>query len=148
MSIVRSAAIAVSTAICAATLATGAPARAQAAERATATRSASHATRPMDTSQRVASGQTVPGQGWLSYFGVGLYIDVDTSAAHFTGAPTYTTSVGGYGNHWALTGTSAVYSPTATGFRMYIRWSDGHAMSVADAQNNGWYVNWVGVDNP
>lgn len=146
MSIARSATVVLSTAAFAATLLTGAPARAQ--DHLTATQGLSQAVRAKNTTQRIASGSTTPGQGWVSYFGVGLYIDVDTSSAHFTGTPIYTSSVGGVGGQWALTGTSAIYSPTATGFRIYIRWSDGRAMSVADAQTYGWHVNWVGVDNP
>jgi hypothetical protein len=146
MSIARSATAALSTAAFAATLLTGASA--QAADHPTATRLGFHAMQSMDTSQRVASGSTVPGQGWVSYFGTGLYIDVDTSSAHFTGRPTYTSTVGGIGGQWALTGTGAIYSPTATGFRIYIRWSDGHAISPTDAQTFQWHVNWIGVDNP
>jgi hypothetical protein len=146
MSIVRSATVALSTAAFAATLVTGAPALA--ADQPAASRLVSHVMEAKDSSQRVASGSTVPGQGWMPYLGIGVYIDVDTSSGHFTGRPTYTSSVGGDGSQWTLTGTSAIYSPTATGFRIYIRWSDGHAMTPADAQARRWYVNWVGVDNP
>jgi hypothetical protein len=147
MSIMRSATVALSTVAFAATLLTEAPAQA-ADQQPTATRGVSQAVQSKDTSQRVASGSTAPGQGWVSYFGVGLYIDVDTSSAHFTGTPTYTSTVGGIGGQWSLTGTSAIYSPTSTGFRIYIRWSDGRAMTVADAQTFQWHVNWIGVDNP
>jgi hypothetical protein len=102
-----------------------------------------------NTTQRIASGSTVPGQGWVAYAGnAGLYIDVDTSSARFTGNPVYTSSVGGIGGQWGLTGTSAIYSPTATGFRIYIRWSDGRPITPAEAQTYNWYVNWIGVDNP
>lgn len=146
MSIARSATVALSTAAFAATLLTGAPA--DAVDRSTPERGATPAAESMDTSQRIASGRTNPGEGWMPYFGVGIYIDVDTTSGHFTGTPTYTSSVGGNGNQWTLTGTSAIYSPTPTGFRIYVRWSDGHAMTPADAQTWGWYVNWVGVDNP
>jgi hypothetical protein len=146
MSILRSATIALSATAFAATLVTGAPAHAE--EHSTATR-LSQAMQPIDTSQRIASGSTTPGQGWMSYGDYGLYIDVDTSSAHFTGQPTYTSSVGGSGGgQWGLTGTSAIYSPTATGFRIYIRWSGGQAITPADAQTHQWYVNWIGVDNP
>lgn len=146
MSIMRSATVALSTVAFAATLMTGASA--QASDHSAASRLVSHVMEAKDTSQRIASGRTMPGQGWQPYYGVGVYIDVNTSSAHFTGTPTYVSSVGGNGNQWALTGTSAIYSPTPTGFRIYVRWSDGRAMSPADAQTWGWYVNWVGVDNP
>ncbi|HEX6468224.1 MAG TPA: hypothetical protein VF069_03940 [Streptosporangiaceae bacterium] len=146
MSIVRSAAVALSTAAFAGAFLTEAPA--QAAVRPAAPRLVSHVTRAMGPSQRIAAGSTAPGQGWMSYGGTGLFIDVDTSSAHFTGNPTYTSSVGGTGGQWALTGTSAIYFPTATGFRIYVRWSDGSALTPATAQGFGWYVNWIGVDNP
>jgi hypothetical protein len=146
MSIARSATVALSTVAFAATLMTGAPA--QAADQPATTRLASHATQSMDTTQRIASGSTIPGQGWVSYGTSGLYIDVDTSSAHFTGRPTYTSAVEGNGGQWALTGTSAIYSATATGFRIFVRWSDGHPITPGDAQTYQWHVNWIGVDNP
>jgi hypothetical protein len=154
MSIARPAAVALSTAaLSTAALSTAAVAAAfltgppvHAADRPATPRSGS--VRLADTTQRIASGSTAPGQGWVSYGGAGIYIDVNTSAAHFTGTPTYVSSVGGTGGQWALTGTGAIYFPTATGFRIYVRWSDGHALTPADAQAFGWYVNWIGVDNP
>ncbi|MBT2226006.1 hypothetical protein [Nonomuraea sp. NEAU-A123] len=105
-----------------------------------------------ETTQRIASGSTAPGMGWQLYENnvPGLYIDVDTTSAGFTGTPVYTVSVGGTDHHFELTGTSTVYRPTATGFRVYIRWSESTLppLTVADAETNGWYVNWIGVDNP
>lgn len=100
------------------------------------------------TSIRIAGGQTLPGEGWQLYVNnsPGLYIDVDTSSANFTGNPTYTASMGGLAHHFEL--THAVYQPTETGFRLYIRWSNGEPLTVEDAQTYGWYVNWIGVDNP
>lgn len=145
MSIVRSAAVALSTAAAAALLA-GTPA--QAAGRPATARLVSQAMLPLNTTQRIASGSTAPGVGWVAYGSTGIYIDVNTSSAHFTGTPTYTSSVGGNGGQWALTGTGAIYMPTATGFRIYVRWSDGSALTPATAQAFGWQVNWIGVDNP
>lgn len=146
MSLVRPTTVALSSAAFVATLLTGA--QAHAAERPAATQLASQAAAAADTSQRIASGSTTPGAGWQQYLCCGLYIDVDTSAANFSGQPTYTISVGGAGDQWALTGTSSIYSPTATGFRVYIRFSNGTSMTPADATANLWYVNWIGVDNP
>ncbi|MFG1961541.1 hypothetical protein [Nonomuraea sp. NPDC049028] len=104
------------------------------------------------TTQRIASGSTAPGMGWQLYINnsPGLYIDVDTTSAGFRGTPVYTVSVGGTDHQFELTGTSTVYRPTATGFRVYIRWSerDIPPLTVADAETYGWYVNWIGVDNP
>ena len=146
MSIARSATVAMSTAAFAAALLAGTPA--QAADRPATARPASQAMQAMDTTQRIASGSTAPGVGWVAYGTNGIYIDVNTSSAHFTGTPTYTSSVGGNGGQWALTGTGGIYYPTSTGFRIYVRWSDGSPLTPATAQGLGWYVNWVGVDNP
>ncbi|MEU6721927.1 hypothetical protein ABZ897_61730 [Nonomuraea sp. NPDC046802] len=98
---------------------------------------------------RIAAGQTTPGQGWQAYGANGIFIDVDTTAGRFTGAPHYVTSVGGTGgNHWNLVGPSAVYTPTATKFRVYVQWKDGSALTPATAQQYGWYITWIGYDNP
>ncbi|MFE9611921.1 hypothetical protein [Streptomyces sp. NPDC006012] len=101
------------------------------------------------STQRIGSGKTTAGQGWQAYGPNGIYIDVDTSSARFTGTPTYVSSVGGAGGtQWATTGSAAIYEPTRTGFRVYLRWSDGTALSPAHAADKGWYINWIGVDEP
>ncbi|MDP9868135.1 MULTISPECIES: hypothetical protein [Streptosporangium] len=148
MAIVRSTTVALSAALAfGAVLVTGASAHAD--DRPAAKRVAAEVMSAAKTSQRVAAGKTAPGEGWESYGnGTGLYIDVDTTSANFTGTPVYTSSVGGTGDHWALTGANAVYSPTATGFRLYVRWSDSSPISPAVAQAFQWHVNWIGVDNP
>ncbi|WP_433246202.1 hypothetical protein ACQPYK_44810 [Streptosporangium sp. CA-135522] len=147
MSIVRSTTVALSAALAfGATLMTGVSAHAE--DRPVAKQVSAEAS-SSKTTQRIAAGKTRPGQGWISYGGnTGLYIDVDTTSAAFTGSPVYTSSVGGSGDQWALTGTSAVYTPTATGFRVYVRWSDSSPITPATAETFQWYVNWIGVDNP
>ncbi|MER7209442.1 hypothetical protein [Streptosporangium sp. NPDC000239] len=98
---------------------------------------------------RIASGHTAPGQGWQAYGPNGIYIDVDTTAAHFTGAPVYVTSIGSTGgNQWSLVGPSAVYDATASKFRVYVQWKDSRPLTPAIAQQYGWYINWIGYDNP
>ncbi|WP_030456406.1 hypothetical protein [Herbidospora cretacea] len=98
---------------------------------------------------RIAAGHTVSGQGWQAYGPNGIYIDVDTTSGRFTGTPIYVTSVTGPGgNQWSLVGPSAVYSPTATGFRVYVQWRNGAALTPATAQAYGWQINWIGYDNP
>ncbi|MDF5754282.1 hypothetical protein [Spongiactinospora sp. TRM90649] len=98
---------------------------------------------------RIAAGQSTPGQGWVAYGANGIYIDVDTTAARFTGSPVYVTSIGSTGgSQWNLVGPSAVYSATATRFRVYVQWKDGSALTPATAQSYGWFINWVGYDNP
>ncbi|RBQ18619.1 hypothetical protein DP939_19210 [Spongiactinospora rosea] len=97
---------------------------------------------------RIAAGSTAPGQGWQPYGANGIYIDVDTTSGRFTGAPIYVSSVGGTGTQWGLVGPSAIYSPTATGFRVYVQWRDGAGLTPAHAQQYGWHINWIGYDNP
>ncbi|MER7129926.1 hypothetical protein [Streptosporangium saharense] len=98
---------------------------------------------------RIAAGQTTAGQGWQAYGANGIYLDVDTTAARFTGTPVYVTSISSTGgSQWALVGPSAVYNVTATKFRVYVQWKDGSALTPATAQQYGWYINWIGYDNP
>lgn len=95
---------------------------------------------------RVGAGKTEPGQGWQLYGAEGVYIDVDTSSAHFRGNPIYTTSLSSTGGSqlWAV-GGSSVYDPTATGFRLFLRWVDdarrgGKQLTPEVAQQFGFYI--------
>jgi hypothetical protein len=94
---------------------------------------------------RIASG--ISGTNWAVYAATGILIDVDTSAAKFNKAPVYVTSLYGDGSHWATTGGSAVYSPTATGFRIYVKWSDSSPLTPAQAVSFGWRVAWHGIED-
>jgi hypothetical protein len=101
---------------------------------------------------RVASG--ISGTNWEPFFfsgehgeWVGIFIDVDTSTAQFTKTPVYVTSLYGNSGQWATTGGNAVYSPTATGFRVYVRWSDGRLLTPAQAVEFDWRVAWHGIEN-
>ncbi len=97
---------------------------------------------------RIASGKTVAGNtAWVQYNGnMGVYLDVDTSAAHFATTPVYTTSLGGSGAHWSTIGATSIYSATATGFRVYVRWSNGNSLTPATANNRRWHINWIGME--
>jgi hypothetical protein len=75
----------------------------------------------------------------------GIYVDVDTSAAGFTQTPIYITSLHGQTEHWSTTGASSVYLPTATGFRIYLRWASGGGLTPTRANDNAWHVQWVGI---
>ena len=98
-------------------------------------------------SHRIASGSTNPDStAWQVYTGMGIYVDVDTSAANFDSVPAYITSIGGEGCHWSTTGASAVYLPTAKGFRVYIRWIDGGPLTPANAKKWKWRINWIGME--
>jgi hypothetical protein len=101
----------------------------------------------MPFARYTGAGSTRPGEQWQDHGTNGIYIDVDTSDARFTTTPVYVTSIGSTGGgNWMLTGTAAIYSPTSTGFRMYLRWIDSQTLRVTDAQRFGWYVNWIGVE--
>jgi len=95
---------------------------------------------------RIAAGRTEPGQGWQKYGDNGIFIDVDTSSAGFTGIPVYVTSLAGNSHHWETTGGSSIYNSTNSGFRIFLRWSDGRPLSVTDAIEKGWHITWMSMD--
>lgn len=96
---------------------------------------------------RIASGRTTPGTtNWQVYSPSGIYLDVDTSSGRFTGTPAYLTSIGGTGNHWATIGATSIYQATATGFRVYVRWVNGNALTPAQANAFNWHINWLGME--
>lgn len=96
---------------------------------------------------RIASGRTTPGTtAWQVYNPNGIVLDVNTTAAHLTGAPVYVTSIGGTSNHWATTGATSIYSATATGFRVYVRYADGGPITPAQANGWQWHINWIAME--
>ena len=98
------------------------------------------------TSLRLSSGSTTPGgTDWKPYSGTGVYVDVDTSASGFTVTPEYFTSIGGESSHWATTGVTSIYNATKTGFRVYVRWSNGSSLTPAQANGFKWHVNWFAL---
>ncbi len=103
---------------------------------------------------QVASGSTPVYQtAWQSYSdgqgGEGIFVDVDTTLAGFKTTPIYTTSLGGNGYQWLSSGATSIYTPTPTGFRVYVRWSAVSsltpALTPAFANQNGWHINWIAV---
>jgi len=91
----------------------------------------------------IASGRTEPGAtNWQVYSPTGIFVDVDTSSAGFRIGAIYVTSLGGNSSHWATTGGTSIYTPTATGFRVYVRWVDGGPLTPAQANQLGWHINW------
>ena len=108
---------------------------------------------------RIGSGSTAPGSTHFQQYdpthasqGRGVFVDVDTSSAGFTKTPNYVISVCGHSSHWALSGTSAIYDPSPTGFRVYLRWSynpngqEAPPLTPADANAYGWYITWIGIE--
>lgn len=95
----------------------------------------------------MCAGSTAGGSGWVAYDASTIYISVNTSGCGFTGTPKYFTSIGGLGSHFELVGFSAIYSPSPTGFTVYIKKNDGTALSPSNAVSGGWYLNWQGIGN-
>jgi hypothetical protein len=73
-------------------------------------------------------------------------VDVNTTSGHFSSVPVYVTSIGGASSHWATTGATSIYNATAAGFRVYVKWSDGSALTPATANANHWNINWIGME--
>jgi hypothetical protein len=97
---------------------------------------------------KIGSGRTTRGStAWQPYNGTaGVYVDVNTAAAGFSATPLYFTSLGGGSSHWATTGATSIYLATATGFRVYVKWSDSSALTPAQANSYQWHINWVGYE--
>jgi hypothetical protein len=92
------------------------------------------------------SGTSSPAD-WQTYTGAGgpgIYVDVNTSSAEFPDTPVYVCALHGDSEHWGTTGGSSIYSPTATGFRVYVRRHNGGPLAPSDARLLGWYVGWIG----
>lgn len=102
-------------------------------------------------SLRIGSGSTPAGStNWQQYpSGRGVFVDIDTSAAGFTGTPAYFSSLAGnqINGQWKTTGASSIYLPTATKFRIYIRMADDSLFTPAEANARGWFINWMGIQS-
>jgi hypothetical protein len=98
----------------------------------------------------IARGSTPVGNtAWQQQTsGEGVFVDIDTSSAGFTTTPIYITSIGGTIRHWGTTGGGAIYSPTPTGFRVFVRWAIGGSLTPAEANQYGWHINWIAVPRP
>jgi hypothetical protein len=96
---------------------------------------------------RIASGQTPPGAtAWQVYSPTGILLDVDTRAGNFAAVPVYVASLGGSSSHWSTTGATSIYNAAPTGFRVYVRWADGSALTPAQANQLQWHINWIGME--
>jgi hypothetical protein len=90
---------------------------------------------------KTCAGKTVPAKtAWKVYGEDGIYVDVATGCNFWGATPRYVTEVAGSSHHWMATGTSEVYSPTATGFRMYLRLS---GIKPSEANEWAWSVQWI-----
>lgn len=97
---------------------------------------------------RIRSGETPAGStNWQPYSAsAGVFVDVDTSEAGFKTTPNYVASIAGRTGHWTTTGGSAIYSPTPNGFKVYVRYSDGRALTPEEANAASWRISWIGVE--
>ncbi|MFP2959399.1 hypothetical protein ACLEPN_16560 [Myxococcus sp. 1LA] len=68
-----------------------------------------------------------------------MYLDVNTAACGLASTPRYVTSLGGVGSHWVSRGATSIYTPTATGFRVYVNFP---GITPAQANTWGWHLNW------
>jgi hypothetical protein len=101
------------------------------------------------TVAKIASGRTQPGATNWQKSSDYVYVDVDTSAAGFAQTPVYVTSIGGDSNHFGTTGASSVYSATATGFRIFLRWDKDYkttAITPEEANGYKWHINWIAIE--
>ena len=83
----------------------------------------------------------------------GIFIDIDTSAAKFKGVPQYITSLEGKSGLWEVAGINAIYNPSATRFRVYLKFADPakkqdptDELSREYAQRHEWVIRWTGIE--
>ena len=92
----------------------------------------------------ICSGDTGDGTTpWQEYSSSVPYVDVDTSSCGFQTAPVYVTSVHCSGHCKDTNGASEVYSPTATGFRIYLNPTTGNALTAVKTPSRGWHIHWI-----
>jgi hypothetical protein len=73
-----------------------------------------------------------------------LQVDVDTTACGYDTRPLYFPTLHGNSHQWRAMGTSSVFMPTATGFRMIVTDRSG-PVTAADANARQWSVAWHAV---
>jgi hypothetical protein len=95
------------------------------------------------TKPPVCGGTTTPGATeWKQYSGKWLYVDVDTSKCEFKETPHYVSAMQGTTSHWTSKGSSEIYKPTPTGFRIYIHIE----LSPAKANERKYAIHWFGAE--
>jgi hypothetical protein len=76
---------------------------------------------------------------WVQYNSDAIYMDVNTSACGFASTPSYFTSLSGTSAHSATVGATSIYSPTATGFRVYVLKNN---VTPTYASDRSWRIWW------
>lgn len=97
---------------------------------------------PNNQLYRIAVGASPALTNWVQYNANGVYADIDTTSAGFTATPYYFSSLGGNNSHWDTQGATSIYSPTATGFRVYVNQA---GITVATARSRRWHINWIAI---
>ncbi|WP_338270569.1 M57 family metalloprotease [Corallococcus caeni] len=88
----------------------------------------------------LCTGQTQQGAtAWQQAEANVIYLDVNTAPCGLGYSTHYFTSIGGLAAHGSSSGATAIYSPTDTGFRIYVTLP---SMTATDANLHGWYINW------
>jgi hypothetical protein len=80
--------------------------------------------------------------GWAQHDNKTVYADIDTSAAQFSGTPSYVTSF--YGEADGIVGVANVYQASATSFRVYV--VSPTDITAARAETDSWRVGWMGSE--
>jgi len=97
--------------------------------------------------KKMICGSTISGAtGWTDYPG-GIRTDVYTTDnglaggnPNFISAPLYIVSIEGTNVDYTV-GANAIYLPTNTSLRMYLR----TGITPTEAENRGWVINWCGT---
>lgn len=100
---------------------------------------------------KIASGSTTPGAtNWQVYSTLGIYVEIDTSAAGFTKTPAYVISLAGGRGIWVTIGNNSIYEATEKSFRVYMRWDQTSEIKEPPtpefANSNKWHINWIAIE--
>jgi hypothetical protein len=98
---------------------------------------------------QLCSGSTTAGStNWVQAPNGRIYVDVNTAACGVFFTPRYFTSLKGALMTHLMNGVTTVYSPTATGFRIYLQWglaANPAALTPGLANSWQWHVGWSAV---
>ena len=83
---------------------------------------------------------------WHSYYTTGALMDIDTSKCGFEEQPMYFTELIGSSHIQRMMGASSIYSPTESGFRIYLNEEVLHTTPTGSRANSWRYhIKWCGV---
>ena len=83
---------------------------------------------------------------WHNFYNDGSFIDINTDKCKFTEPPKYFTSLIGNGYIETTEGASSIYSPTSSGFRIYLAQDVVHQVITGGFSNAYRFrIKWCGV---